>query len=425
MGNRAGAAWRAPSPEMRNPRCSVATVRGVTPLCRASGQLLPPEFERRPTCRGAHSWEASRDRGGPPFRNRRAAFPKRRGHEGQDRAATRGRPSVRGLQSGRNMTSAGSVLVTDSSSNSPLPCGMLVVGTPTDPQHDNETQSYVASIRRVVRQFHAETPRSWEPALISPGDLETADSHEIAAWTRRQLVHRVEVCVVLLTGPSTGSGRAVTWALECGVPVIVLVKECADTSPLGLARTDFEGDLEPVVFSSTSALVDGLRHELRRLEGEIDAGPTRRARIALSCRAERQDAVALWRLMTDAERARAAEDAGLERGSVRDLLGDGLEYGTLSGALHSRLMQAFGFVWPADLPANGEMTFNEAAIEYGWTRVERGLALTEARSRLDQRREQQEAVDSEIAIFRRDALPTTLPAWNRLFENRCARDDKR
>ncbi|HEX7289534.1 MAG TPA: hypothetical protein VF250_00275 [Conexibacter sp.] len=205
-----------------------------------------------------------------------------------------------------------------------------LLSVPTvDPQSPlyNTIASLVGQIRWVVARQHRATRPPWEREPFTGRDVPFADSRSICTSIRSTMVHRIDFCVVLLVSGSDGTRRIASWARELDIPIVIVVVENDDTSPLALASAPTEGPADTIVVPPGGApLGDSFRDWFVARADRIEGGDERRQAPVARSEPERRRLGAEWRDLTEGQRAAAAELAGLARAELVGILRDPLEF---------------------------------------------------------------------------------------------------
>jgi hypothetical protein len=209
-----------------------------------------------------------------------------------------------------------------------------------------------------------------------------------------------------------------TWALEMGIPLLVLVADHLDVSPFSMARASGECAMRPVIFRDHAEMIGGLRAWLADEEVNIDEGDHRRRRMRDTFRRSLDDHRNVWRMMTSVERDRVAHDLAVPRTVIRDFLRDDLLFASMGVGTRAKLAESFGFIWPGKGNSNSASIFEAAVVEYRWSAAEAAITLVACRSDVLERGDEQRNSDPRVQVYGRDSMPTTLPSWKALRDRR-------
>ncbi|MDQ3934295.1 MAG: hypothetical protein M3340_06650 [Actinomycetota bacterium] len=252
-------------------------------------------------------------------------------------------------------------------------------------------------------------------------DCPLVRSIDICNWVRHELVHHVDFVVALLYRSSSGCGREVGWATELGIPAVVLAPPGFDTSPLVGGAAVTEGAVTHITIDPYSLPTNKLREWWRTNIERIENSNLRRQRRVRETEGTRIACAKAWNRTSSAHRDAIAEAMNRERGVLRNLLADPVDFAWASADLQGELAERLGVVpllelsrdaLEAQLPDEVLHAFHQAIDEYRWDPHTSSQVLLAGIDHEQVRRREEAAGVS----LRRVAL-TNRAAWKGVYDS--------
>ena len=228
----------------------------------------------------------------------------------------------------------------------PDDCDVIIfLGSPSRGESADweDPEDVVSGVRRGCDRAGAEADKPW---LIAVRDGDAAPSREPAGirnYVRREIVDKADAAIFVLTNPSFGCGREMTWAISVGVPVLLLVPP-GHENRVHVGATSWESRVwvAPVIdgAAASSAVMEWITGQ----RAIIQSGPWRRSRQTTESEVLRLSAAAAWNASRSEERDRLSRATHTTREHLVSLLSNENEFASARASLVLDLAHQLG-VW--------------------------------------------------------------------------------
>jgi hypothetical protein len=278
----------------------------------------------------------------------------------------------------------------------------------------NERESLSRTLAFRARRYYKRAVPPASVAMTVGYDASHPEPDAIQAWLRSWLLHKADFCVVCLTGPSTGCGCVRALAEEFGIPLVVFVPATGYASPLACGERS-------ITFRSRRELGERFELWLAENRSAIAKADARRCFPLPDSEPERLRQCEAWRGMSEVDRQIAANAMSLNRGAVRDLLCDPVDFAWAPLPVRMAMQRTLGSdgLPTVKLEQGVIEAFRSAVEEYRWTPRDAARTLCAGMEYEENRAEVERMALVDGAFARQNRL-TRRVAWRRLHGRVCA-----